>query len=98
MEQEGLIALLVNLHLGLSRLGLGSSASTLMALALCADLPAEPAILDVGCGAGAQTLILASATDGHITAIDLVPAILAQLEAASLEQGLDKRIQPSRAT
>ena len=85
--------LLVALHQGLSRLGPGSAECTRNALALCEDLPAAPEILDVGCGAGAQTLVLASATAGRITATDLIGPFLAQLEERVAEMGLDKRIQ-----
>jgi SAM-dependent methyltransferase len=85
--------LLVALHQGLSRLGPGSAECTLKALALCEDLPAAPEILDVGCGTGAQTLVLASATAGRITATDLIGPFLAQLEERAAETGLDQRIQ-----
>ena len=85
--------LLVALHQGLSRLGPGSAECTRNALALCEDLPAAPEILDVGCGTGAQTLVLASATAGRITATDLIGPFLAQLEERAAERGLDQRIQ-----
>ena len=85
--------LLVALHQGLSRLGPGSAECTRNALALCEDLPAAPEILDVGCGTGAQTLVLAAATAGRITATDLIGPFLAQLEQRAAEMGLDQRIQ-----
>ena len=44
---------------GLPRQGPGDNASTQQALAMLADLPARPTILDIGCGAGMQTLELA---------------------------------------
>ena len=85
--------LLVALHQGLSRLGPGSTECTRNALALCEDLPAAPEILDVGCGTGAQTLVLASATAGRITATDRIGPFLAQLDERAAERGLDQRIQ-----
>jgi SAM-dependent methyltransferase len=85
--------LLVALHQGLSRLGPGSAECTLKALALCEDLPAVPEILDAGCGTGAQTLVLASATAGRITATDLIGPFLAQLEERAAVTGLGQRIQ-----
>jgi SAM-dependent methyltransferase len=93
MEMDRQTALLVALHQGLSRLGPGDADCTLKALALCADLPAAPAILDVGCGTGAQTLVLAAATDGRIIATDLIGAFLAELKERAVKTGLDKRIQ-----
>jgi ubiquinone/menaquinone biosynthesis C-methylase UbiE len=92
MQEERLIELLVALHEGLPRLGPGNTASTLRALKLCEDLPAAPRILDVGCGTGAQTLALASQTGGHITATDLFPTFLAQLDARIRTQGLHERV------
>ena len=38
----------------LPRQGPGNLASAERALALCADLPASPRVLDLGCGSGAQ--------------------------------------------
>jgi ubiquinone/menaquinone biosynthesis C-methylase UbiE len=54
----------------LPRQGPGSRSSAARALALCAGLPAAPVILDLGCGAGAQTFHLAELTSGSIVAID----------------------------
>ena len=56
---------------GLPRQGIGSDEETLRALALCMGLPAPPVILDVGCGPGVQTMTLARATGGRVTAVDL---------------------------
>jgi len=92
MQEERLIELLVKLHKGLPRLGPGNTESTLKALALCKDLPPEPVILDVGCGAGAQTLALASSTMAQIIATDLFPTFLNQLEAKIQEERLEDRI------
>jgi SAM-dependent methyltransferase len=88
MQEQRLIELLVQLHEGLTRLGPGNQASTLRALSLCRHLPVHPDILDIGCGAGAQTLVLASATRGRITATDLIPSFLTQCEANARREGL----------
>ena len=93
MEDERLIDLLVELHEGLPRLGPGNDESTLKALALCEHLPAEPEILDIGCGTGAQTLALAANTTGHITAVDLIPNFLAQLDKEVVRRGLEERVE-----
>jgi hypothetical protein len=60
MESDRLIELSVNLHRGLPRLGPGSDTTTLQTLAYCDGLPPAPAILDIGCGTGAQNLVLAA--------------------------------------
>ncbi|MBU1002813.1 MAG: class I SAM-dependent methyltransferase [Proteobacteria bacterium] len=98
MQEERLIELLVNLHDGLSRLGPGNAPSTLRALNMCQGLPAAPDILDVGCGSGSQTLVLASATQGRITATDLFPSFFqTHLQKVALEEGLSERIQTVQA-
>lgn len=92
MEEARLIELLIELHEGLDRLGPGDAASTLRALRLCAELPPEPKILDVGCGTGAQTLTLAEGTDGAITATDLSPGFLATADRRLAARGLQDRV------
>lgn len=97
MDEERLIHILVELHEGLPRLGPGSAESTSRALNLCRNLPAEPEILDVGCGTGAQTLVLAESTNGHIIATDLIPSFLAELDQAITLAGLEDRIEIRKA-
>jgi SAM-dependent methyltransferase len=86
------------LHRDLPQQGPGSDASTLRALALVPDLAARPAILDLGCGPGRQTLALARATGGRVTAVDLEPAFLCELERRALAAGLASRIATRRAS
>lgn len=97
MQDDRLIELLVDLHAGMPRLGPGNKEATLRALALCEDLPETPRILDVGCGSGAQTLVLATATQGQIVATDLVSDFLNQLQKAVQEKGLLDQVQVERA-
>ncbi|NJK63531.1 MAG: class I SAM-dependent methyltransferase [Synechococcaceae cyanobacterium SM2_3_1] len=52
----------------------------------------QPQILDIGCGPGAQTLVLAELSDGHITAIDLHPPFLEHLQTAAEAAGFQDRI------
>ncbi len=75
----------------LPRQGPGSLACTERALALCKDLPAEPRILDLGCGSGAQTLHLAALTRGSIVAVDNHPPFVERLRAR-LDDGLAARV------
>jgi SAM-dependent methyltransferase len=81
---------------GLPRQGPGDDASTLRALSLCAELPERPDVLDVGCGPGRQTIALAQALDGRITAGDLHQEYLDQLVATAVAEGLRERIGQMR--
>jgi len=92
MNEEKLIQLLVTLYKGLTRLGPGNKQSTLKALSMCQQLPEAPDILDIGCGTGAQTLVLATATSGNIVALDLIPEFLEQLKTRITGQDLEQRI------
>ena len=78
---------------GLPRQGVGSDASTLRALSLCAGLPKHPSVLDVGCGPGRQTVALARALDGHVTAVDLHEEFLNELRAHALDTGVADRVE-----
>ena len=87
---------LFRLHEGLPKQGPGSDESTKRALALVPDLPAQPEILDLACGPGRQTLVLARLTGGHVTAVDREPRFLAQLLARGRAAGLEDRITTVR--
>jgi SAM-dependent methyltransferase len=73
----------------LPRQGPGSTASTLKALSLVKGLPPQPEILDIGCGCGAQTLLVASKLRGPVTAIDNHAPVLERLAKAARAEGLD---------
>ncbi len=93
VDEERLIEWLIALHDGLPRQGPGDAASTRRALALCAALPAAPEILDIGCGTGAQTLTLAAATTGRVTALDRSLEFLRSLRRAAIERGWSSRVR-----
>lgn len=76
----------------LPRQGPGNRACTRRALELCRNLPPAPRLLDLGCGVGAQTLHLASLTDGTITAIDSHAPIIERLQTTIKERQLSDRI------
>lgn len=74
----------------LPRQGPGNHASAARALGLCHELPEFPAILDLGCGVGGQTLQLAEMTSGSIVAIDSHAPSIERLQAAIAERGLSQ--------
>lgn len=77
----------------LPRQGPGNRESAARALSLCKDLPASPAVLDLGCGVGGQTLYLAEFTSGTIVAIDSHGPSIKRLRAVLEERGLSHRVQ-----
>ncbi|MGA9117648.1 MAG: class I SAM-dependent methyltransferase [Bacteroidota bacterium] len=78
----------------LPRQGPGSRACAAQALGFCHELPASPAILDLGCGVGGQTLHLAELTTGSIVAIDNHAPSIERLKALVVERGLSARVHP----
>ncbi|MBN2510604.1 MAG: class I SAM-dependent methyltransferase [Spirochaetales bacterium] len=91
--------LLIDFHRNAERQGPGSEADTLKALSFI-DLTGLDGlkIADIGCGTGAQTLTLAKATHGQITAVDLFPAFLEKLDQRSGKSGLHDAITTLQAS
>lgn len=77
----------------LPRQGPGNRACASRALGLCHDLGECPAILDLGCGVGGQTLQLAELTSGSIVAIDSHAPSIERLQAVVAERGLAQRVR-----
>jgi len=78
---------------GLPRQGPGCAESTLKALSMCQRLPAEPTILDVGCGPGMQTVVLARAVAGRIVAVDNQQEYLDQLRQRAAAADVAQRVE-----
>lgn len=96
-DNDRLMEILLDVHSGLPRQGPGDDESTRRALSLCTELPPRPAVLDVGCGPGMQTIVLANGTDGTVTAVDLFEQFLDDLRDRATEAGIRDRIQVMRA-
>jgi cyclopropane fatty-acyl-phospholipid synthase-like methyltransferase len=84
---------LFDLQAGLPRNAPGSEAATLRVLSSLPELPEEVRILDVGCGAGAQSIVLAKALPlARITAVDVNEAALHRLRQRAAEANVGSRI------
>lgn len=77
----------------LPRQGPGDRANAARALGLCRDLPPSPRVLDLGCGAGGQTLYLAELVSGSILAIDNHAPSIERLRAVIAGRGLSERVE-----
>jgi serine/threonine-protein kinase HipA len=85
------------LHRDLPREGPGSDACTIEALRRLPALPGDPVVLDLGCGPGRSSLVLARELGSKIVAVDLHEPFLEQLSRAAEELGLSHLIEPRRA-
>jgi SAM-dependent methyltransferase len=87
------IELIIDLHKNSERQGPGSENDTLKALGLL-NLPTDQnlKVADIGCGSGAQTILLAKNLTGQITAVDLFPQFLNELNEKSKKLGLADKI------
>ena len=74
------------------RQGPGSVESTRHALRMLPDSLQVERALDLGCGTGGSTIVLAQDTGAHVTAVDIHPPFLAALRARAGELGLADRI------
>jgi cyclopropane fatty-acyl-phospholipid synthase-like methyltransferase len=93
------IDLIIDLHKNTQRQGPGSEKDTLNALNLIGlSLDPEVKLADIGCGSGGQTLTLAQNLNGHITAVDLFPEFLDELNEKSKKLGLEGKIKTLKAS
>ena len=76
------------LHRSLPRQGPGSDACTREALRRLPPLPARPRVLDLGCGPGRHTLVLAETLRTRVVGVDIHQPFLDQLQETARERGL----------
>ncbi|MGW2559249.1 GNAT family N-acetyltransferase [Streptomyces sp. NPDC001514] len=86
-----------SLHHGLPRQGPGSDETTRRLLALAGPLPSRPRVLDLGCGPGRATLLLAAEAGAEVTAVDLHEPFLDEVRRAAEARGLGDRVRTVNA-
>ena len=85
--------LLLDLHKNADRQGPGGDAETWKALDLAqVDTSAPLQIADIGCGTGASTLLLTQLPNARITAVDLFPEFLHELEKRAARTDVTDKI------
>ena len=93
MAPDRITALFFELFSGLPRQGPGSTADTQRALGLVPEIGPRAHILDIGCGTGAQTLVLAASSPASIVAIDTHPPFIDTLNREARRLGIEDRLQ-----
>jgi ubiquinone/menaquinone biosynthesis C-methylase UbiE len=85
---------------GLPRQGPGHAASTLRALALVPGIGPESRVLDVGCGTGLQTLVLAQSSPARFVAVDshtpFIDVLKQEAQRLGVADRLDARVGDMR--
>ncbi|SNB54415.1 DNA-binding transcriptional regulator, MerR family [Marinobacter sp. es.042] len=76
---------------GLDRWGPGSEEDTVKALAQLPIVPTQ--VVDIGCGKGLTTIILAEKTQAQVVAVDNEASALEALKQRLVEQGLQDRVR-----
>lgn len=94
MTEDKTAMLFFELFSGLPRQGPGDARSTLRALALVPDIGPDTRALDVGCGTGMQTRLVAQQCAAHIVAIDNYPPFIEELKREAQDLGIRDRIEP----
>ena len=78
---------------GLPRQGPGDATSTLRALALLPGISPATRVLDVGCGTGLQTRVLAQNSPARFVAVDNHAPFVEELNRQAQELGLADRLE-----
>jgi cyclopropane fatty-acyl-phospholipid synthase-like methyltransferase len=93
-EQEKYIKALIRLHSGLERQGPGDSDFSDYIINQLPELPPNPRIADIGCGAGAGALILAKKYHSKVKAVDFSRDFLDHMMHLARLEGLQDLIDP----
>ena len=93
MAEDRTTALFFELFSGLPRQGPGDADSTLRALALVPGVGPRTRVLDVGCGTGLHTRVLAQGSPARIVAVDNHPPFVEELNRHAQALGLADRLE-----
>jgi ubiquinone/menaquinone biosynthesis C-methylase UbiE len=77
----------------MKRQGPGGDEETKMALSFINGLSKDSKILDIGCGTGTQTLVLAQNTESKIIALDISPEMIEGVQDKINQYNLEGRIE-----
>jgi SAM-dependent methyltransferase len=92
MADDRTTRLFFEMFSGLPRQGPGDAASTLRALALVPGVGPDTRVLDIGCGTGLQTRVLALHSPARFVAIDHHPPFVEELNRQARALGIADRV------
>lgn len=92
-EDSEYVGALISLHSGLDRQGPGDDDFSRFIIGQIPELPFAPRIADLGCGAGAGTLILAERFQSTVKAVDFSRVFLDQLLTRAKLRGLEGLVE-----
>lgn len=87
-----LLKFAIEFHKDAERQGPGNDEATKKALSYLPELEDSSQILDIGCGTGAQTMVLAKNTPATIIAVDMLQGFLDKLQEKVDQQNLNDRV------
>ena len=94
MEKElTMLDLIIETHIGLERQGPGSAETTKKALSFVDDLGEGARILDLACGTGGQTMIIAQSISGDITGLDILPDFIDVFNKNARALGFQEKVR-----
>lgn len=86
-------ALICEYFSSLERQGPGSRESTVKALSFIDNLKKDSQIIDIGCGTGGQTMVIAGNTPARIIGVDLFPAFIDLFNSRAEKNNFHDRVK-----
>lgn len=87
------LSLICEYFSNVERQGPGSPEATVRALSFIDNLTDRARIADIGCGTGGQTMVLGRHVPGQITAVDLFPDFIKQLNQNAEKHNLQEKVK-----
>jgi SAM-dependent methyltransferase len=91
-EQLSILDLIVETHVGLERQGPGSPEMTIKALSFLDNLNKISRVVDLACGTGGQTMVLAQNITGNIIGVDICPDFINIFNDNAKKSNLQERV------
>ena len=92
-KQPTMEDLIIESHIGLERQGPGSPEMITRALSFLENLNEIREVLDLACGTGGQTMVLAQNLTANITALDICPELINVLNDNAKKMNLKERVK-----